>query len=221
MSWLHKLWQRLCTPAPQAEPVQRWVAIDVESSGLDTDTDQLLAIACIALRVDWPTGKLVITPGDSLELVIRPATLVADKDNILIHGIGQKRQSSGLPGPEAMALFTQFIGSAPLLAFHSWFDQRMLDRHLRQYTGQGLPNPWVDIEKLCVVTHQKVQAHSLDEWMAHFGITCTARHQAAADTWAECEVLQRIWPAVAQQCKSWRDVQNLARQERWLRASSA
>lgn len=52
--------------------------------------------------------------------------------------------------------------------------------------------------------------------MAHFGITCAVRHQAAADTLAECELLQRIWPKVAAQCASWRDVQRLAAQHRWL-----
>ena len=40
--------------------------------------------------------------------------------------------------------------------------------------------------------------------------------QAAADTLAECELLQRIWPKVAAQCTSWRDVQRLAAQHRWL-----
>jgi DNA polymerase-3 subunit epsilon len=62
----------------------------------------------------------------------------------------------------------------------------------------------VDIEHLCAVTHEGVRARSLDEWMAHFGITCAVRHQAAADTLAECELLQRVWPRVAPQCRDWR-----------------
>ena len=61
-----------------------------------------------------------------------------------------------------------------------------------------------------------MRARSLDEWMAHFGITCAARHQAAADTLAECELLQRIWPRVAAQCSNWRGVQRLASGHRWI-----
>jgi DNA polymerase-3 subunit epsilon len=33
---------------------RRWVVLDVETSGLDPRRDQLLAIAAIALQVDWP-----------------------------------------------------------------------------------------------------------------------------------------------------------------------
>ncbi len=52
--------------------------------------------------------------------------------------------------------------------------------------------------------------------MAHFGIQCAVRHQAAADTLAECELLLRVWPRVAQQCTDWAGVQRLAAQQRWI-----
>jgi len=66
------------------------------------------------------------------------------------------------------------------------------------------------------VTHEHVAARALDDWMAHFGIQCAERHQAAADTLAECELLLRIWPKVAAQCHSWRDVQGLAAHSHWI-----
>jgi len=52
--------------------------------------------------------------------------------------------------------------------------------------------------------------------MAHFQIFCAVRHQEAADAWAECEVLQRVWPKLRQECTAWRDVARLARRHRWL-----
>jgi DNA polymerase-3 subunit epsilon len=115
-----------------------------------------------------------------------------------------------------MQAFAAFIGHSPLLAFHAAFDQALIGRWSRAHLGAVLPNPWVDIEQLCAVTWQDVRARSLDEWMAHFGITCAVRHQAAADTLAECELLQRIWPRVVPQCRSWRDVEKLAAQQRWI-----
>jgi DNA polymerase III subunit epsilon len=103
-----------------------------------------------------------------------------------------------------------------LLAFHAAFDQSMVDRYASLYLDADLPNPWLDIDHLCAVTFEKVRARALDDWMTHFGIHCAVRHQAAADTLAECELLQRIWPKVAAQCNNWRDVQRLAAQHRWL-----
>jgi DNA polymerase III subunit epsilon len=74
----------------------------------------------------------------------------------------------------------------------------------------------VDIEHLCQVSAQGIRAKSLDEWMRALGVHCLARHKAAADTLSECEVLLRIWPELSRQCRSWADVQALAKNRRWL-----
>jgi DNA polymerase-3 subunit epsilon len=201
--------------AAPAAPVERWVALDVETSGLDVRRDRLLAIAAIGLQVDWPRQRLEVRLGDSFEVVLRQEE-ASSRDNILLHGIGVKSQRNGIEPVAALEAFEAYVGQAPLLAFHSAFDEALIGRHLKQHLGRRLPNPWVDIEHLCAATHPQVRARSLDEWMAHFGIICPQRHQAAADTLAECELLQRVWPRVAAECRDWRAVQRLAAQRRWL-----
>ncbi|MBK6595633.1 MAG: 3'-5' exonuclease [Burkholderiales bacterium] len=213
MSWLDRLKATVAGPAT-VDP-SRWIMLDVETSGLDMQKDRLLAIAAIAMRVDWPTGSLSVDLSDSFEVVLRQDE-VSNKDNILLHGIGAQSQRDGLDPRLALQAFADYVGSAPLLAFHAAFDQRMINRYARQHLGQPLPNVWVDVDHLCAVTYEKVRARALDDWMAHFGIHCAVRHQAAADTLAECELLQHIWPKVVAQCKSWADVQRLAAQHRWL-----
>jgi DNA polymerase-3 subunit epsilon len=115
-----------------------------------------------------------------------------------------------------MQAFVDFVGNSPLLAFHAAFDQTLITRYARMHLGTALPNPWVDVDHLCAVTYEGVRARALDDWMAYFGIRCAVRHQAAADTLAECELLQRIWPKVAAQCKNWAQVRRLADQHRWV-----
>lgn len=193
----------------------RWLVLDVETSGLDPARDRLLAIAAIGLRVDWPRKTLAIVLADSFEVVLRQEA-PSDRDNILLHGIGVQRQQQGVPAQQALRDFTGFAGDAPLLAFHAPFDQVMIGRHARAALGAAPPNRWVDIEHLCGVTHPQVRARSLDEWLAHFGIACAARHQAVADTLAECELLLRIWPRVAAECSRWSDVEALAARHRWV-----
>ncbi|MEK9801792.1 MAG: 3'-5' exonuclease [Curvibacter sp.] len=195
---------------------QRWVMLDVETSGLDPYHDRLLAIAAIALRVDWERQRLSVDLGDSFEVVLRQAQVTAAKDNILLHGIGVQSQREGMDPVLALEAFAGFVSQSPLLAFHAAFDQTLITRHMKLYLGRGLPNPWVDIEQLCAVTHEQVRARSLDEWMQYFGIDCAVRHQAAADTLAECELLLRVWPRLATQCRRWADVERLARQQRWI-----
>lgn len=205
------MWFRRSPPVDEA----RWLVLDVETSGLDPARDRLLAIAAIGLRVDWPRQTLAVVLADSFEVVLRQEA-PSDRDNILLHGIGVQRQRQGVPAQQALRDFVAFAGEAPLLAFHAPFDQAMIGRHARAALGAPPPNRWLDIEHLCGVTHPQVRARSLDEWLAHFGIRCVARHQAVADTLAECELLLRIWPQVAAECRSWRDVEKLAARHRWV-----
>lgn len=194
----------------------RWLMVDVETSGLDAARDRLLAVAAIALRVDWQDKRLEVVIGDSFEVVLRQGE-PSPRDNILLHGIGVQRQQEGVPAGQALQAFAEFVRHSPLLAFHAAFDQMLIGRHVRTALGTRLPNRWLDIEQLCGVTYPQVRARSLDEWLAHFGIRCAARHQAAADALAECELLLRIWPRVAAECSGWRDVQRLASRHRWVR----
>jgi DNA polymerase III subunit epsilon len=220
-NWLIKnFFRRTTHAANNGKTVERWVVVDVETSGLDLNEAQLLAIAGIAIEINWSTGKLTIIPGDSFEVDIRPVDVVKDKENILIHGIGQQRQLQGMALEEALSGFLAFIGQTQLFAFHAWFDKALINRHIKMINltkhNHGLTNSWIDIEKLCQIAHPDKQAHSLDEWMQEFGISCPARHEAAADTFAESEILQRIWPDISRQVDSWQDLVRLEKQSHWL-----
>ncbi|MEY2683718.1 MAG: hypothetical protein RJA09_862 [Pseudomonadota bacterium] len=195
--------------------MERWVVVDVETTGLDTHNDQLLAIAALGLRVDWRRRELVLVLQDSLSLYIRPET-PADKRNVLLHGIGVGQQQQGLPAPDAMAIFERWLGDSGTLAFHAAFDKAMLGRYARQHLGRPLTNRWLDIEHLCEVASPETPARNLDEWLAHYHLPCLARHDAAADALAECDLLQRVWPQLAPTCQSWQDLDQLARNRRWL-----
>ncbi len=203
------------TAASSHGQVERWVVLDVETTGLDMQRDHLLAIAAVGLRVDWARRRLVLRPGDSLSLRLRPPQ-VSGKDNILLHGIGADAQRQGLAPAQALRAFSEWAGNSPLLAFHAGFDRAMLQRHARAHLGAPLAHEWLDIAHLCGASHPQVPARSLDDWMAHFGIRCMARHEAAADVMAECDLLQRIWPAVARECGSWKAVRRFAGRHAWL-----
>lgn len=208
-----KSWLR---PAPVLDE-QRWVVLDVESSGLRPLTDRLLAIAAIAVRMT--PGRALIELGDSFEVVLRqPAATVADKSNILLHGIGLGAQRAGIEPAQALAAFEKFAGASPLVAFHAAFDRTLIERACVQHLGRRAAHAWLDLEPLAAVLHPLVRARSLDEWMAHFDITCAVRHQAAADALATAELLLKLWPAVCIQLPrpGFKAAVALAAQRRWL-----
>ena len=197
---------------------QRWLVLDVESSGLDVQRDRLLAVAAVAVHFD--AGAPRIHLGDSIELIIRQAAAQAqpDKGNILLHGIGVGAQLAGTEAAPALLAFEAWAGRSPLVAFHAAFDRAMLARAGRAALGRILPNPWLDLEPLAAVLYPKVRARALDEWLAHFRIECAVRHQAAADAMATAELMLKLWPALTREAPrpQFRQVVALAGQRRWL-----
>lgn len=210
MSWL----QRLLGSA--AANARRWVVVDVETSGLDTRRDRLLAIAAIALRLDGERSPR-IDLGDSFEAVLRQEAAPADKANILLHGIGVGEQRAGVAPAEVLGTFETWLGDAPLIAFHAAFDRAMIGHAMKATFGRNLANPWLDLEPVADALHPEVGGRALDDWLAHFGIDCAVRHQAAADTLATAELLLRLWPAARRQRSgSFDGLRQLAQQRRWL-----
>lgn len=194
----------------------RWVVIDVETSGLDVHHDRLLAIAAIALRVDAEAPPRIAL-ADSYEAVLHQDPMPVDKDNILLHGIGVGAQHAGVPAHEALGAFVQWLGDAPLIAFHAAFDKAMIYRAMKGASIHTPRNLWVDLEPLADALHPDVGGTALDDWLDHFGIECAVRHQAAADTLATAELLQHLWPALrAQRCTTFAALRRLADQRRWL-----
>jgi DNA polymerase III subunit epsilon len=214
MSWLRRRRDREPLPAAAA---RRWVVLDVESSGLDVRRDRLLAIAAVALRLDGEASPRIAI-GDSFEALLRQDPDVSpDKANILLHGIGVGAQRSGVPAAEALVAFEGWLGEAPLVAFHAAFDEAMIQAAMQAALGRTLAGRWLDLEPVAGALHPEVRGRTLDDWLAHFGIECAVRHQAAADTLATAELLLRLWPAArAQRCTSFAGLRRLAEARRWL-----
>ena len=215
MTLLHSLARRLGVARPAETP--RWVVLDVESSGLDPATDRLLAIAAIAVRTDGARPRIAL--GDSFEVVLRHDAPVADKGNILLHGIGVGAQRRGVDPARALHGFMHYVGASPLIAFHAAFDRALLLRTCDATAITRPSNPWLDLEPLAAVLHPQSRARSLDEWLAQMQIHCAVRHQAAADALATAELLLKLWPAVAAELgggAGFAAAQKLAARRKWL-----
>jgi DNA polymerase III subunit epsilon len=220
-------WQRWRGARPDhdgPQPAERWVVLDVESSGLDAHRDRLLAVAALAVTVRRHERPRIAL-GDSFERVLRAegdaAGLPVDKANILIHRIGIGAQRAGHPAAESIADLRRWLQQSPVIGFHVAFDETLLQRAAEQFGGERLPHRFVDLEHVAEALHPDVKARSLDEWMAVFGVTCAARHIAAADALATAEVLLHLWPALEREAGAGRPVsvdllQRLAAQRKWL-----
>lgn len=191
----------------------RWVVVDVESSGLNPKSDRLISIAASAIHFDQ-NRKPMQSMGDTFEVIIKqPAEVInkIDKDNILIHGIGMGAQQKGVPANQALQAFLTYVGRSPMIAFHSWFDEILINKALRKVLGNVTHRHWLDLEHLAAVLHQENHQLPLDVWMQRYDIHCEARHQAAADVMATAQLLLKLWPMLeGRKATTWKQVKSIA-----------
>jgi DNA polymerase-3 subunit epsilon len=204
--------------AKDSAAASRWAVVDVEATSIDARTATLLAIAALAVTVQ-PGGVPRIALGDSFEVVLRQANLPVDKANILLHRIGVQTRREGIEPRAALGAFERWLGESPLVAFHSAFDEKMLERAMRKFCQRTLPNAWLDLEHVAEVVHPEVRARTLDDWLELFRIECAVRHQAAVDTLATAELMLHLWPGILKcgEGTSFAGLQRLAAHRKWLR----
>ena len=165
---------------------QRYVVVDVETSGLDMKRDRLIAIGAIGVHAG------LIDFSDAFQVVLHQEQ-ASTTENILIHGIGAGEQRSGEAPAEALLAFLAFVGKSPLVAYHAFFDQAMIDKALRTYLGQTLGQAWIDLAWVLPDLFPDVRSDgrvALDDWLLHFGIDNILRHNAVSDAYATARLLQ-------------------------------
>jgi DNA polymerase-3 subunit epsilon len=186
-AWIDRLRQA----RPAADP-SRWIVVDLETSGLDSRHDHVLAIGAVALRA----GRVAVS--DSFEMLVRPPA-ASPRENILVHGIGAEAQLHASDPAEACSRFRDYIGTSPLAAFHAPFDEAFLTRCMRRSAGIRLANPWLDLADLAPALMPDARTASLDDWLVRFGIAPVRRHHPSCDAFVTAALfaclLQRLAPA--------------------------
>jgi DNA polymerase-3 subunit epsilon len=122
-------------------PPDEWVALDCETTGLNTRSDEIISVGAVRIR-----GSRILT-SQRLELLIRPEKEVS-AESIRVHRLRQQDVADGLPVAEAMRRLLHFIGPRPLVGYYLQFDVAMLNRAIRPLIGVRLPQPKIEVSKL-------------------------------------------------------------------------
>jgi DNA polymerase-3 subunit epsilon len=179
-------WQSLPEPLLDTPlELARFLVIDVETTGLDPQRDELLSVGLV------PAGLPGIELDGLSELLLYRESAHLDRDNLVVHGITPTESATGADAQQALMQVLERIGKGWLVAFHADFDRIVLARALRRHLGMRLRNPFLDLAWLlpALYTQSNRQLRSLDDWLGHFGIEAPARHQASADALVTAELL--------------------------------
>ena len=173
---------------------QRWVVLDLETSGLNLNRDQVLSI-----------GAVVIEDGavDFSQMFERTLQRAETKlsPSVLIHGLGPSAIAAGSDPVDALLDFMEFVGDSPLLAFHAPFDQHMLARALKDSLGYRLAHTFLDVADIAPLLYPEalLREAGLDDWIDHFHLQVGERHHASADALATAELMLILLSRARQQ----------------------
>ncbi|WP_263217909.1 3'-5' exonuclease [Pseudomonas atacamensis] len=194
---------------------QRWVVLDLETTGLNMSKDRVLSIGAVVIE----DGAIDFRQQFERTLQCRELKL---SPSVLIHGLGPSAIAAGCDPAEALLELLEFIGDSPVLAFHAPFDQHMLGRAVKEHLGHKLQHVFLDVADIapCLCPQAQIREAGLDEWIEWFRLEVFERHNASADALATAELALILFSrARAQQIYS--PLQLQQRLSQWKRRQQA
>jgi DNA polymerase-3 subunit epsilon len=207
---LHALAEIAPPPIRRSHKMNRYVTVDVETTGFDMAKDRVISIGAVAIN----HGRIDLA--DCFEVVLRQRASSAT-ENILVHRIGGQQQLAGADPADALVGFLEYVRLSPLVAFRADFDRVMVERELESVLGLRTQSLWIDLAKLMPALFSDNECRTMDDWLTRFGITMIARHDALADAFATAQMLQVVLAAadrVGMDCPARLD--EMQRAQHWL-----
>lgn len=119
-------------------PAGEVVAVDCETTGLNTRKDDIVSIAAIRIK-----DSRILT-SEAFRASVRPKARMAD-DAIKVHQIRKSEAEQGFAIEDVLPGFLKFIGSRPLIGYWIDFDARMLNKYVYNFLQIKLPNDRIDV----------------------------------------------------------------------------
>jgi DNA polymerase III subunit epsilon len=155
-----------------------FVAIDVETTGLEAGTDEIIEVAAVKFTGDTvlETFQKLIKPHHSLPLKIARLTNISDE-----------MLADAPRFSEVAPELVRFVKSYPLVGHSVGFDLKML-----QAQGMRFPQPAYDTFDMATLLMPRAPAYRLGALAAAIGITHDEAHRALADADATRQVFLHL-----------------------------
>lgn len=175
-------------PSPKSagdQPLSRcrMIVLDLETTGLNASKDEVIAIGAVAIEGG------VIHLNDQFDLILRRPELDI-RETVLIHGIGTEALTQGHETEDALLHLLEWMNGDPILAYHSAFDQKFLEKTLKAQLGYTASHLWMDVAEVlpAFFPHAETKGRGLDNWADCFNLEISERHHAAADAMVTAEL---------------------------------
>ena len=181
-----------------------FVCLDIETSGLDATTAELLSVGWVAVR----NGRIPLS--SAVRLLARPEGEVGD--SATIHGLTDTAVAGGAPVGHVLDRVVDALAGRILVVHHAGLDKALLDRLCQSRYGCALAVPVLDTLALAYARRQRrhhvagLESLRLGDLRAAYGLPRYAAHDCLVDALATAELLlamlahdgtgaeTRVWP---------------------------
>ncbi|MDD4310391.1 MAG: exonuclease domain-containing protein, partial [Candidatus Cloacimonetes bacterium] len=167
-------------PTKDIWDTMEFVAIDIETTGLNQERDEIIEIAAIKFRGDEIVGRF-----DSF---VKPRGKVPKFIEYLTH-ISPQDLKTAPPVKDVLKEFCQFIGDGTLVGHNVSFDLGFINNNLVRSGGFPLINKSWDTAEIARIYLPATADHKLSSMVQHFGIKLENAHRADADAIATGHLL--------------------------------
>lgn len=179
----------LTVQGPSLESVQeRFLALDLETTGLDPRRDTIVSLAAIPFVGGVPARGYVtlVDPGRSIP-----------PQSSAIHGITDAMVRGAPPLERVLREAEPVFGDAVLVGHNVGFDVAFLTRAQRACRLPRLRNPVVDTRRLAAGLHPDWGDFSLERIAERLGVDVVARHTADGDALTAGRIFVALLPELA------------------------
>lgn len=160
----------------------RFVALDVETTGLDSLADRVVEVGAVRFGREGLLGEYqqLVNPG-------RPIS----PDATAIHGITSEEVASSPPFAEVLPETIKFFGDSVLIAHNAPFDMGFFDAAFARAGVEPPRNPILCTLQLARAAFPGLNGYSLEALVGRLGISAGKHHRALADAVHSAEVFRR------------------------------
>jgi DNA polymerase III subunit epsilon len=199
--------------ANKPETSDRWIALDLETTGLDPATDRIIEIGAVAIH----RGEIVLH--DYFHRVLAESGEVTAANRI-IHGVTAKEQYDGTALNEALDALLFWMADAPFVGFFADFDVKFLRAALAGHTNKLIAKSFasqrIDMQRIARAAFPDIKAKSLGEWSAALKLPIKKQHRALADALATAHLLQRVLATMPKEKRTFAKLQCLESVAKWV-----
>jgi CRISPR-associated protein Cas2 len=157
-----------------------YVVIDIETTGLDADSDEIVMIGALKVTVGQPDEelKLFIKTDQAVALAI-----------VKMIGASATEIENGVERFDALRQFESFVGGSRLVGHNIAFDIKFINYARKSLSLEPLNNETVDTLKLARQKLYKLKNHRLSTVAEFFGLSAAGVHNALTD----CRITRQIF----------------------------